>query len=843
MPLRFAPVHVRAAAAPPAARVPRPVSIRRRILVFAGALLLIAAFGLVLFIRDYAERSSDRAFDRLLGASALTIAGAVQLEDGRVTVELPLASFAMFSGEDRIFYAVESPAGENVTGESDLSAGLAPATSSDPAFADKTYRDEGVRVASVGRLVSTAEGTGWVTIRVAETRGERNALAREILNNAILPVLLMTLLALVLLWIGIGRVFAPLLTLERHLRGRSPDDLSPVDLPAPLETAQLVGALNGFTARLKLARERLEALVAEAAHEVRTPLASLRAQAELALGERDPAALRRDVERIHEGAVQASQLVSQLLMDATVTHRLENQPEPTPVAPLAQEVVRRLSPDMAERVCLSIAPEAAEAELPIDRVVLREAIRNLVDNALRYSDEAVEIRIERDGSWLAIRVLDRGPGIPEHERPLVFQRFRRGETGSRRDRGGSGLGLAIVARVVEAHRGEVRLGEREGGGLDMHLRLPLAPTATPLAGPGATRSGRALPALLLFAAFAALPLLTGRAEAAAEFQARENPPSATLRILGATDTGLFSHLIRAFQRERPDIAITYEEDESRTVYDRLVAPGASPPDLVVSSASDLQVKLVNEGLARAYQPPRLAGIPDWAHWRSEVFGFSFEPAVIVYNRNLMSDAEAPRTHLQLAELLEREPRRFAGRVGTYDVARSGVGYLLATQDQAISSYFWRLAAAFGRTQVQLSASSPAILDRLVTGDLAIGYNIIGSYAFARQDAGADIGIVVPDDYVLVFSRSFLIPEDAPQPALAEAFIDFTLSPQGQAVLAGPAAFGALLDGEGRWTAARITALGKGAVQPIRFGPSLLVGLDRQRRERFLATWSEIVSPH
>ena len=201
--------------------------------------------------------------------------------------------------------------------------------------------------------------------------------------------------------------------------------------------------------------------------------------------------------------------------------------------------------------------------------------------------------------------------------------------------------------------------------------------------------------------------------------------------------------------------------------------------------------------------------------------------MIVYNRNLVSDAEAPRTHLQLAELLEREARRFTGRVGTYDVARSGVGYLLATQDQAISSYFWRLA---GRIDVQLTASSPAILDRLVTGELAIGYNIIGSYAFARQDAGAPIGIIVPDDYVLVFSRSFLIPEEAARPDLAEAFIDFTLSPAGQAVLAGPAALGALLGGDGRWTAERIAALGQGAVQPIRFGPSLLVGLDRQRRE-------------
>jgi two-component system sensor histidine kinase TctE len=217
--------------------------------------------------------------------------------------------------------------------------------------------------------------------------------------------------------------------------------------------------------------------------------------------------------------------------------------------------------------------------------------------------------------------------------------------------------------------------------------------------------------------------------------------------------------------------------------------------------------------------------------------------VIVYNTRAITEADVPRTHLGFAELLEREPERFRGRVATYDVATSGVGYLLATQDAAISSYFWRLANAFGRTDAAVSGSSPAILDGLANGSLAIGYNVLGSYAFARQQAGAPIGIVVPDDYVLVLTRTMLIPVAAPRPDLAEAFLDFTLSPPGQAVLAGPAALGSVVPGSaGRWTAEHIASLGRGAVQPIALGPSLLVGLDRQRRARFLETWREIVSP-
>ena len=174
---------------------------------------------------------------------------------------------------------------------------------------------------------------------------------------------------------------------------------------------------------------------------------------------------------------------------------------------------------------------------------------------------------------------------------------------------------------------------------------------------------------------------------------------------------------------------------------------------------------------------------------------------------------------------------------------SGVGYLLAARDQVISSNFWRLAAAFGRVNAQFSGSSPAILNGVADGSLALGYNVLGSYAFARKAAGANIEIVVPDDYVLVLTRSMLIPRDAPFPELGKAFIDFALSPSGQAVAAGQTALGSLMSGtQGEWTSEAIAARGRGVIQPIPLGPALLVSLDQQRRKRFLDTWGEIVSP-
>lgn len=814
-----------------------PFSIRRRIFALALALLLAASVVLIVFIRDYAERASDRAFDRLLAASALTIAGAVQVENEAVVVEIPFAAFAMFSGQDRVFYAVEDPDARTVTGYEDLATLMAETVSAEPSFVDVTYRGETVRVASVGRLISTASDTGWVTIHVAETQNQRETLSNEILSNAVLPVIALTLLAVGLVWFGISRMFAPLTQLEHELRARPPDDLSPITVPVPEEVDHLVSALNGFMARLQKAMERVTGLVAEAAHEVRTPLASLRAQAEVAMDEQDPEALRRRVGRIHTGAVQASQLVSQLLMEATISHRMENaEIETTTLAAVVEDVRQRLDPDQAGRLDIALSDSAAEAPLRGDRVALREMMRNVVDNALIYSDGPVDIAGHIEKGSLVVDVSDRGPGIEAAEKPNVLERFKRGKASN--GKVGSGLGLSIVARVTRAHGGTLSLLDRAGGGLTVSIALPLSRRNT---GTGAGITGMVAGLVLA----SALILQPGPAEAATTiYPAPDGSQNRTLTILGTTDTPLFELFIEEFQKSSPDVGVVYEEWDSRPLYEGFIS-GALPtvPDLLISSASDLQLKLANDGYALAYDSPWLGGLPEWARWRNEVFGFTFEPAVIIYNRDLISDAEVPRTHLTLAELLETQTERFRGKIATYDIGLSGVGYLLAAQDQTISSTFWRLANAFGRVNARFSGSSPAILNGVADGSLALGYNVLGSYAFARQAEGAPIAIVVPDDYVLVLTRSMLIPREAPNAELAKAFVDFALSPAGQGVASGPAALGSVVpDGTGDWTSEAIAARGRGVIQPIPLGPGLLVALDTLRRQRFLETWQEIVSP-
>uniref|UniRef100_A0A9E7ZS33 histidine kinase n=1 Tax=Bosea sp. NBC_00436 TaxID=2969620 RepID=A0A9E7ZS33_9HYPH len=808
-------------------------------------LLAITAFTLFVFLRDYAYRAAEDAFDRLLAASALSIAGAVQIENGQAVVELPTASLAMlgFAGENRVFYGVSAPDGRLVTGYDDLGRDLPPARASDPSFSNAAYRGEEVRMVTVGRLVATGEATGWVTIRVAETFGSRHELAAEILSRAALPLLALAIVALVLVWVGVQRAFAPLLALENELRARAPNDLDPVRVPVPAEARQLVGALNDFMARLNAGMRTLSGLVADAAHQVRTPLASLRAQAEIALDEPDVEKLRGRVTRIHENAVRAGQLVSQLLMDATIAHRLEAQSASVvAIDALMTEMRQRIDPDLAERVMVRIAPGATAISVAGDRVALREMLRNLVDNALIHApDSLVEIEVSLVGpDCVRLAISDRGPGIPDDEKSVVLERFRRGASGEATL--GSGLGLSIVRTVVDAHGGHLVFRDRPGGGLTAQVDLPAAlPAGSKLAAQTASASAGFVPLLLAFA------LLIGMSDQARAEQRLSNYPAPgtetrQLVIVGTTDTPLFEPFILDFQKLWPDVAIAYAEMDTLPLYREFTAGTLKPePDLIVSSAADLQVKLANDGFALRHESSATRALPTWARWRSEVFGFTFEPAVIVYNRDLVPDAEAPRSHLQLAQFLARDTDRWRGLIGTYDIVKSGVGHLLAAQDELISANFWRLANVLGTVGVRLYGGSVDILDLLEQGKLAIGYNVLGSYAFARQAANSRLHVVIPEDYALILTRTILIPRTAAHPDVARAFLDHLLSARGQAIASGATKLGAVMQDvpQGRSVAGVVGA--PGVLQPIALGQALLVSLDQQRKSRFLQTWLQIVS--
>lgn len=819
-------------------------SIRTRVFLVAIALLFLLTAVLAVFLQVYAKRASDGAFDRLLAASALSIAGSVQIEDNQIAVELPFAALAMLSRNERVFYTVRNAQGKLVTGYDDLDPGLPLAVSASAVFHDTNYRDDDIRISTVGRLVSASQQAGWVTIRVAETRGARQALANEILNRSVLPLIVLVIVALGLLWFGITRAFAPLRLIEGELRRRTPDDLAPLSSPVPREVRRLVEALNGFMQRLGAMLNTLNNLVADAAHQVRTPLASLRAQAEVALDETDMPRLRERLARIHLNASHASQLVNQLLMDATISHRIGSHSHAmVGVAEIINETRQRIGPLEASRLRISIAPEVLRARISGDRVALREMLRNLVDNALRYAPAGdVEIQAVRvPGPRLSLTVADRGPGIADDEKDVVLERFRRGSGAGSHP--GSGLGLSIVRAVVEAHHGSLSLRNRPGGGLLACATLPLAAATKGLA--------RAMLCVIgtLAIMFAMSPAALRAQESGNLKEITTHYPAlhnetAALTIAGPTDTTLFEPLALGFQQAYPNVALVYREMGSRELYEQAVAGKLAQADILISSAVDLQIRLANDGYALRHVSSYTDQLPPWANWRSEVFGFTFEPVVMVYNPRRFSAQTVPKSHQALLQLLEQEPVSMHGRIGTYDIAASSVGHLLAVQDEMVSSNFWGLANAFGRVNIQLAANTATILDKIERGELDLGYNVLGSYALARQAAGHSLGIVVPEDYVFVLARAALIARHTPRPELAGAFLDWLLSPVGQAVAASQAGLGAIMaahtDKDRGYPASEL-ALPQGIVQPIALSPALLVGLDQQRHSRFLKNWTRLVT--
>ncbi|CAB3673152.1 HAMP domain-containing histidine kinase [Achromobacter marplatensis] len=819
--------------------IPESASIRRRVFTLGAALLACALIGLVFFLRDYAHRAAEQAFDRLLAASALTIAGSVQIEDDGVTVEPPVSSLAMLSGSERVFYEARTSNGRLITGYADLAPRLPLAQAATPVFAYVTYHDEPVRVATVGRLVSASQHAGWVTVRVAETLGSREELASEILGRGVLPLLVVSLVALGLLWFGVQRAFAPLAVLERELRTRAPEDLTPLATPVPREVRRLVEALNAFMQRLSIIMDTLNTLVADATHQVRTPLASLRAQAEVALEETDPTRLRERIGRIHLNATHASQLINQLLMDATITHRLgKGPPEPVGVAETINETRRRIGPVEAGRLRIEIAPEVRRARIAGDRVALREMLRNLVDNALRYApDGTVDIQATPvAGFRVALTVSDRGPGISDDEKEAVQQRFTRGRAGQ--SQSGSGLGLAIVRSVALAHGGSLWLHDRPGGGLSARVILPLAqPSGRHLA----TWLGALCTAAMLLVSAPNDVQAADLEEIVTHYPAPQ-PSSRTLVIAGPTDTPVVAPLIQGFQSLRPDVSVTYREIGSRDLYEATIDGRLTQVDVLMSSASDLQIRLANDGYAQSYASPYAPKLPSWAVWRNEVYGFTFEPAVIVYNPKRYTEATVPRSRQDLLRLLEREQASLQGRVGTYDIAASSVGYLLAEQDELVSSNFWGLANAMGQVGVRLSPTTAQLLDAIENDEMDLAYNILGSYALSRQASGSKIGVVFPQDYVLVLARSVLISRRAPSPDLARALVDWLLSPAGQQVASSHAALGSIMeDTPGRWTSEAVLARSSGIVQPVVLSPALLVGLDQRRHSRFVQNWVRLVT--
>ena len=316
-------------------------------------------------------------------------------------------------------------------------------------------------------------------------------------------------------------------------------------------------------------------------------------------------------------------------------------------------------------------------------------------------------------------------------------------------------------------------------------------------------------------------------------------------VYATTDVSSATPLNRAFDALYPDVKVDYREIDSPDLYRRfLEETSAHRPsaDVLWSSAMDLQLKLVNDGYAQAYASPEAPSLPEWAVWKNEAFGSTFEPVVFIYNERQLRPGEVPQTHADFARLLRERPERFKGRVTTYDIEKTAVGFLLATQDSRATASFWPLAKLLGESNVRLETSTAAMMEAVGSGTALLGYNVIGSYAMARARMDPSIAVVLPSDYTLVLSRVACIAKAAANPNAARLWLDFLLSNHGQTLLAAKSGLPSVRrDVAGASTA---TALAKSlgtSLRPIAVGPGLLVYLDRAKRQDFLRQWRDAMA--
>lgn len=316
-----------------------------------------------------------------------------------------------------------------------------------------------------------------------------------------------------------------------------------------------------------------------------------------------------------------------------------------------------------------------------------------------------------------------------------------------------------------------------------------------------------------------------------------------LSIHAATDLYALRPLIADFQKLSPGTAFEVTEYVTNDLFEaakQACATGSTLGDVYLSSAVDQLVKLANDGCARRLAGVSLAAAPRWANWRDEVFGFTFEPIVMVYNRTSVPAPAMPRSHLELAELLRRDPQTYAGKVGTYDIRLSGIGYLLAFNDaRQTTTTYGRLLESLGRARVVVRCCTTEILDEIVAGRLLIGYNLLASYAYERMRRGDPLGIVMPSDYTLVLSRGAMVPSTAQQSQLAERFVDYLLSPRGRGVGQAESFFFGP-DGAPPAGIEGPDIVTSGVARPIAIGPALLAVQDAARRKRFLDDWTRSV---
>jgi two-component system sensor histidine kinase TctE len=446
-------------------------TLRRQLIAWlAGPLFILWSVSTVIDY-DIARRFVNLAYDRALLDAALDVGRQVKVINDRLYVDLPEAALQILQTRDsgQLFYLVTGPDREFVSGEPDLPRPPeeTPEVTADRVqYYDDEYNGLVIRAVALRVPVQPGSGRGAVLIQVAERVTARDEFARQILLRMVLPQGILILLAGIAVWYGVGRGLAPLSTLRREIESRSHRDLSALpEEQAPREVRPLIRAMNDLLARLGTAISTQQRFIADAAHQLRTPIAGLKTQTELALRESQPGNVHDILRQLLTATEQSTRLVNQLLSLARAEPgaRREHPIERLDLARLARDTTTEWVPRaLARHIDLGYDSEGGTAWIEGDSFLVRDMLGNLLDNAIRYTQHGgqVTVRVTEGMDAVVLTVEDNGPGIPEQERERVFERFYRVlGTGTE----GCGLGLAIVREIALSHRAKVTLAAGAGG--------------------------------------------------------------------------------------------------------------------------------------------------------------------------------------------------------------------------------------------------------------------------------------------------------------------------------------------------------------------------------------------
>lgn len=455
-------------------------TLRRQLIVRMLAMMLPMIMLLWAIAYGLSLHFINESFDRSLARRTYALADRLEVRHGEVKVDLPVAArqVLVFDQQDLLFHRVTDPQGRVVDGEADMPPlparkGIRPGQL---VFYDGSKDGERVRVAAFALSLQGTSTRGVALIQVGETLARRTAMAERATLAIVVPTLLMTLIAGVAIAYGVGRGLEPVARLRDRLSTRRALDLSPVPLEGtPAELQPFLDEINSLLARLAEAVDAQSRFVADAAHQLRTPIAGIRAQAEAALASPQPDAAHHALARIAASSQGMGELVQKLLMLARVdaaenSLRLETIDSAALVRAVALEWAPRA---LAQGVEIGFEARGTHCKIVGEPQLLRELLVNLIDNALRYGGSRIALAVEEDGEGRVVwQVADNGPGIPESERRTAFAAFHRLSAAP----GGAGLGLTIVQRIARLHGATVDLSAGAGGGgLVVSVAFPAMP--------------------------------------------------------------------------------------------------------------------------------------------------------------------------------------------------------------------------------------------------------------------------------------------------------------------------------------------------------------------------------